>query len=135
MTINGMRLPPGVPPFLPPAAQGDADAEKVRAAAPAPGAAAGDPAQSELAERSPPRTREGAIPPRAALAMLASVQAAAGGTPATPQAIAAKVRGQVTAGKVKLRGAHADAILRAALLAAARGLTVLSKESLHPTGE
>ena len=67
--------------------------------------------------------------------MLASVQAAAGGTPATPQAIAAKVRGQVNAGKVTLRGAHTDAILRAALLAAARGLTVLSKESRRPPGE
>ena len=131
MAINGMRLPPGSAPYLPPAAQGDAEAEKSRA----PAQGGGDPLASELSERAPPRSREGPIPPRAALAMLASIQAAAGAAAATPEAIAAKVRGQVAAGKVSLRSPHTDAVLRAALLVAARGLTVLSKEARRPVGE
>jgi hypothetical protein len=131
MAINGVRSPPGGAPHLSPAAQGEAEPDKTRSPTPRPG----DAQQSDLPDRSPSRAREGAIPPRAALAMLASVQAAADGTPATPEAIAAKVRAQVNAGKVPLRTPHTDAVLRAALLAAARGLTVLGKDFRQPVGK
>lgn len=129
MSINGMRFPSSSAPFQPPAA-GAAETAKSPALTPA----AGDALQGDLPHR-PPRGGEGAIPPRAALAMLASVQAAAGGMPATPEAIAAKVGQQVGAGKVLLRGPHSDAALRAALLVAARGLTVLDKESWRPAAK
>ena len=130
MSINGMRFPPSSASFQPAAAAGDAETAKT----PAPAPGAGDALQSDLPDR-PPRGREGAIPPRAALAMLASVQAAAGGTQATPEAIAAKVRQQVGAGKVPLRAPHTDAVLRAALLVAARGLTALSRQPWRPEGK
>jgi hypothetical protein len=129
MAINGVRSPPGGAPHLPPAGQGEGEADKPRSPGP------GDARRGDLPDRSPSRSREGAIPPRAALAMLASVQAAAGGAPATPEAIAAKVRAQVNAGKVPLRAPHTDAVLRAALLAAARGLTVLGKDFRQPAVE
>ena len=131
MAINGVRSPPSGAPHLPPAAQGEAETDKTRSPMPGPG----DGQQRDLPDRLPSRAREGAIPPRAALAMLASVQAAAEGTPATPEAIAAKVRAQVNAGKVPLRAPHTDAVLRAALLAAARGLTVLGKDFRQPVGK
>jgi hypothetical protein len=130
MAINGVRSPSGAP-HLPPTAQGETETDKTRSPTPGPG----DALQSDLPDRPASRAREGAIPPRAALALLASVQAAAEGTPATPEAIAAKVRAQVNAGKVPLRAPHTDAVLRAALLAAARGLTVLGKEFRQPVGK
>jgi len=131
MSINGMRFPPTVAAYASPAAQGDAGADKSVPAGPGPGDAASGP----LSDRSPPRSREATIPPRAALGMLGAVQAAAAGSPPTPEAIAAKVRHQVATGKVNLRSRHADAVLQAALLVAARGLTVLSQESRRPAAE
>ena len=127
MSINGMRFPTAAPPFQP----AEPEAEKARAAAPG----AGEVPPNDWPDTPPGRVREGQIPPRAGLAMLASVQAAVVGKPATPEAIAAKVRGQLGSGKVVLRGQHAQAVLHAALLAAARGLTVLSQESRRAAGE
>ncbi|HEY9106128.1 MAG TPA: hypothetical protein VIN58_05580 [Roseateles sp.] len=127
MSINGMRFPSSIATFQPASTAGDAGTAK----SPSPAPGAGDALRSDL-PAGPPRGREGAIPPRAALAMLASVQAAAGGMPATPEAIAVKVRQQVGAGKVLLSAPHSEGALRAALLAAARGLTALGKESGRP---
>lgn len=127
MSINGMRFPPSIATFQPASTAGDAATAK--SLAPTPGA--GDALQGDLPHRLP-RDHEGAIPPRAALAMLASVQATTGGKPTTPEAIAAKVRQQVGAGEVLLRTPHSAAALQAALLTAARGLTALDKESQRP---
>lgn len=128
MSINGMRFPSSIAPFQPASTAGDA--ARAKSLAPTPGA--GNALQGDLPHR-PPRDHEGAIPPpRVTLAMLASVQAAAGRMPATPEAIAAKVRQQVGAGEVLLRSPHSAAALQAALLAAARGLTALDKESSRP---
>lgn len=127
MSINGMRFPSNIATFQPAPTAGDA--ARANSLTPTPGA--GDALQGDLSHR-PPRNHEGTIPPRVALAMLASVRATAGGMPATPEAIAAKVRQQVSAGEVLLRGPHSAAALQAALLTAARGLTALDKESRRP---
>lgn len=131
MSINGMRFPPTAAAYVPPAAQGDAGADK----SVPPGSSPGDAAGGPLSDRSPPRSREATIPPRAALGMLGAVQSAAAGAPPTPEAIAAKVRHQVAKGTVTLRSRHGDAVLQAALLVAARGLTALSLESRRPAAE
>lgn len=131
MSINGMRFPPAVPAFQPAAAAAEAEVDKARAGPPG----AGEVPADEWPDKPPGRASEASIPPRAGLAMLATVQAAAGGRPATPEAAAARVRGQVISGQVVLRGRHTDAVLRAALLAAARGLTVLSHASRRLAGE
>jgi len=127
MSINGMRFPAGMPPMLPAAAHGDAEPQSTRSG----GAPAGDTLQDEWTERPPQRVNEGTVPPRSAL----GPRTAGRGDSAPASPIATKVLGQVAEGRVVLRGQHTEAVLRAALMAAARGLTVLGREPWRPAGE
>jgi hypothetical protein len=110
-----------------PAAHGDAEPPSTRSG----GAPAGETLQDEWTERPPQRVSEGAAPPRSALGPRTAGLAES--APSSP--IATKVLGQVAAGRVVLRGQHSEAVLRAALMAAARGLTVLGREPWRPAGE